>query len=396
MANINKEPKRLSRRDFLKVGGLGFVELSLLLQACSGINAGPIIDVIPPASAAAFTPTPEKPFDPTAMFTASPTETAKAPSLAELGITDPAMIEKFHGVETSIAHETDGSYSVMGTSYVDKAEDAGFEIDQSKYTIDTTSFSINENLNNAYAPATVEAKDSENKPVTLIWNENLGWVKEFSLSTNVDNPTDFPYEARVPMLQSILLQHEDPFTERTNELVIAYILTENGLVTYLRTDGLSGNHSKPTDYWLRANMPDGQLFYINPTDINDLDGRIIAMCSYGKEVTTNLFNGELLDNIIHAQDRERSLIFWPILKADPSYLEKINIPDIGVKDESDLNYLLTLNGNKPEELEVLGNIINRDDFHLTNPGDGLATPLGIYGTSIDPKFQEMMIPCDIK
>jgi hypothetical protein len=153
-------------------------------------------------------------------------------------------------------------------------------------------------------------------------------------------------------------------------------------------------------------MPDGQSFYINPIDINDLDGRKISMCAYGKEATPSLFGGgAYLDSIIHAEDLERPFIFWPILKADPSFLEKIYIPIMGIRDESDLNYLLTLDGNNLAQVLASSYVT-----HFDYPAGDVSQPNEIESAvvefnqnqntwlpaSLTPQIQEMILPCDIK
>lgn len=348
-------------------------------------------------------PTAASTLTPTAKPTLQPTKTSEVPTLAELGINEPAMIEKFQGAETSVTREGSGAYSVTATSYVDLAEDAGFEKTQNKYTIDTSSFSIHEDLNNAYAPATVEAKNEENEPVTLIWNEKLGWIEEFELSTDVLNPTDFPYEARVPMVQSILLQHEDPFEERSQGLRIRSERTENGRVVYLRTDHF-GNQSKPTEYWLRVIMPDGKSHYVNPVDINDLDGRKVQMCAYGENMTASIFQRGLLNIAIHQTDVGSANIFWPVLEADPSVLEQTQIrPRIGITDQTDLNYLLTLNGNKFAK-ELASFYLTHFDFPTEDTTQSSEIESAIVISDQDswipapfnPALQETILPCDIR
>lgn len=334
-----------------------------------------------------------------------PTKTPNSPSLEELGIENPAIAEQFIGVEASIKREANGSYSVTGLSYRNKAEDPGFEISQTMYTIDPTSFNTHEELNNAYAPATVEA-NTENKTVTLIWNKEFGWVEEFTLSTDISNPTKLPYEARVLLLQSILLQHKDPFVERSEGLLIRSQRGNNGRTVYLRTDDSLGSNSKPTNFWLRVTMSDGQSFYVSPIDINDLDGRKLIMCAYGREATSDEsdgFNKMVLNNTMHLEERAGvAPIFWPVLKADTLALKDM-LPLSGGIDQTDLDFLLTIHGDNP--FEMLG-LFSNYTTHFTVPeekNNEIESSVVHYDSSgnwtrsaIDPKIQEMFLPCEIK
>jgi hypothetical protein len=326
-------------------------------------------------------------------------------TIDQMGITEPNIVKAFSG--TTFKQETDGSYSVQATSYAENATKDGFDQKSEKYTIDKTTFNIHADMNNAYAPATVNATNAEGKQVTLIWNEKLGWVEKFNASTDIESPTDFPYEARIPMLQSILLDHADPFIKRSNGFTISSENTSNGRVVYLRTD----DASKRTDYWLRVIMLDGSSQYINPVDINDLDGRKIMMCGYPKEYTNptggqnpGLDKGLRAMLIAHLKliDSINGPI-WGILQADDSFLNKFafrstNMPGA---DGSDLKKLLNL--FKPTQLSV-GNF----DYlsfrtHFTNPDDK-NTPIetGIKGFNADgtvspipvpSSIQEQIIPC---
>lgn len=338
----------------------------------------------------------------------APTTTPNTMTMTELGISDPNMAKVLAGIEKTITHEADGSYSVQATSYAENATKDGFDQKSEKYTIDKTTFNIHADTNNAYAPATVDAKDASGKQITLIWNETLGWVEKFNASTDIESPTDFPYEARIPILQSILLDHADPFSKRSNGLLVHSENTDNGRVVYLRTDNASGSNSKRTDYWLRVKMPNGSNYYINPVDINDINDRKIMMCAYPKEYTNpNGAQNPKLDQGFRAMfikylktvDSVNGPV-WGIIQADSSFLDKFTLQSAPMpgSDGSDLNYLLTLFNPKT----TLPNML-LDRTHFSNPEDKnpiiessiyTLKPDGSYALgSVDNSIQELIIPC---
>jgi hypothetical protein len=185
---------------------------TILLAACSQ------------AAAPTATQAPTETLAPTKTTAPSPTPNV----YQELGMPH-EMTAAFEGSNSTFIREADGSFSVDATSYQSGTREVR------KYSVEVGSFDIHPEISNAYAPATIHGADADGNQVTLIWNQETVWTEEFSLSTDVASPTDFAYEDRIPMLQSILLQHDDPFAERSQGLLIHSERTENGRVVYLRT-----------------------------------------------------------------------------------------------------------------------------------------------------------------
>jgi hypothetical protein len=341
----------------------------LLLAACAPApTAAPTPE---PALSEAEGPTKTPQLSPTQETPVTPTP---AVDMEALGITDPQMIAAFKGFEAFVTPESDGRYSVT--------------VEGKKYFLSPDTFDLHADLNNAYAPATVNATDDKNKSVTLIYNKE-GLSLNAPLSLDIESPTDFDDSSRLTMLQKYLLQHADPFPERSKGLAYQAEWSENGKAYYLRTDNF-GNQSKPSAVWLRYTAPNGNIYYVNPTDINDLDGRKVVMCAYGENAYSNgneVTLTWLLDNNYNQK------IIWPILKADPSFFKKYRAEAARYPeaDYSDLAYLLSLPGNKPEELwDFKGDI---DAYFTQGTVEGIET---IAAKKVDPEIQVMIIPCVIK
>ncbi len=287
----------------------------------------------------------------------------------------------FRGIEKNVTAEADGRYSVT--------------VDGKKYFLSLDTFDLHADLNNAYAPATVNAVDVNNNPVTLIYNKE-GLSLNAPLSLDIESPTDFDDSSRLTTLQKYLLQHADPFAERSKGLAIQAEWSENGKAYYLRTDYF-GNQSKPSAVWLRYTAPNGNIYYINPTDINDLNGRKVIMCAYGENAIKDKFQRGYLDLVIHLDKIGVSPhVFWPILKADDSFFTNFLLdPNIPGTDYSDLAYLLSLDGNKPDEIKYFGDLIDfiERDYPVSNSNQAVEW---ISTVPIDSQIQEVIIPCAIK
>jgi hypothetical protein len=300
------------------------------------------------------------------------TPTPAAVTLPEL-VPDLEISPGFRGMEKLVNAESDGRYSVT--------------IEGKKYFLSPDTFDLHADLNNAYAPATVNATDDKNKSVTLIYNKE-GLSLNAPLSLDIENPTDFDDKSKLTFLQRYLLQNPDPFAERSKGLPRRFEDTENGRVAYLRTDYF-GNQSKPSMVWAKYTAPNNHAYYVNPTDINDLDGRKVVMCAYGENAYSNCNEVTLtwlLDNNYNQK------IIWPILKADPSFFKKYRAEAARYPeaDYSDLAYLLSLPGNKPEELwDFKGDI---DAYFTQGTVEGIET----IAAKVDPEIQVMIIPCVIK
>ncbi len=390
--------------------------LILTLTACATTSPTPTAKAPSPQlpatnSTLQVAPTPTK-AEPTKMPTSEPI------TLDSLGITKSDMVKAFAGVNKSVTKEADGTYSVQATVVTENKTNDGFTQTTEKYTIDTSTFNDHQDLNNAYAPATVTAKDASGKTVTLIWNSESGsWTKEFdNLSTDIETPTDFPYELRIPMLQSILLQHADPFTQRSKGLLVRSEKTADGRVVYLSTNTASGTESKQTDYWLRIKMPDGSLYWINPTDINDINERKIMMCAYPTEYT-NPTKGKnagldkgLRAMLISYLAKIKSINgpMWGILQADSSFLNKFTFRSTSMpgNDGSDMNNLLSIINPKNDPTTIanlLPNVLSGVTTHfsdLTDKDSVTETSVLVLGSGgnyvpgpVDEVIQTLIIPC---
>ena len=345
----------------------------LWLTACTPTQrAAPIVA---PGVDTTISPLPGTAIPPTLESTAIPPVTEQ-----DLGIVGSDMVKAFQGIEKYAQKESDGSYSVT--------------IGGEKYTLQG-GWNLNAELNNAYAPATVNAVDKDGRQVMLIWNTE-GLSINSPLSVDIENPTDFSDLDKLTTLQRFLLQNPDPFIKRTRALTVRYELTESGRVIFLRTDAPGENNSKPSNVWLRYKAPKGKVYWVNPTDTNDVRDRKVIMCAYGQNATKDQLQRNRLDGVLHKLGDK---IIWPILKAGSSFFNNFLLEtNIGGTDYRDLYDLSNLPGNMPEKLENLGRIINRNDVVLVNIGDNTGTPLtgNDYEISLDSAIQEMVIPCDIK
>ncbi|MBN1454499.1 MAG: hypothetical protein JW963_26005 [Anaerolineales bacterium] len=309
--------------------------------------------------------------------TMSPTLTPDLVTMDELGITDYRAKKTFEGMPETLTREADGSYSVTAKSNEEGA------ITEGKYTIDITTFDFHLEMKNFYSPGTVEATDEQGNKVRLIWNNELGWVKEFTnLSTDIENPTEFDYEYRVPMLQSLLLQHESPFKPGGGLDFRLRVDSENSKVIYFRTDDNVGNLARVTDYWLKVKMPNGESFIVNPVDIDNEEGRAIILTAYGKNATKDADSRAKLQNWI----KDPTAAYWFIVSADPSFLENFQlVAAIDATDYSDLNYLFELQDKD----------INSLKFGKFMPNDliGRISLLGSeFSATLPQKLQTMILP----
>ncbi len=179
-----------------------FLFCSLALTACSAQTVSPAVTKIAISPPSTQPPSPESP-------------TPVPVTMAELGFTDSNVMSAFNGVESTITREADGAYSVSAISYNQETKVAA------NYKIDKTTFSINPEIKNAYAPATVQTTDGK----TLIWDsEHSNWRLPFAM---VDN-SDFSKIDQIPFVpegdqkiavESALLYFKDhpPFTDAAVE-----------------------------------------------------------------------------------------------------------------------------------------------------------------------------------
>jgi len=391
-----------------------FILFGISLTACQTATPSPTAIstpmIVSPSSTPDTSPSVPAPVTATELGITDPTSMPQVTS-TELGITDPTtpLATTFAGVEKKVTREANGTYSVQATSYAEGADKKSFSTSQEKYIIDKNSFSLTEDI------PVVTATDSQGNKVTLLYDKSTGlFTKEFTnLSGDIENPTDFPYEARIAMMQSIRLQHADPFTERSKKPLLyqSEKTADGSRITVFRTDNIDGNQSKKTGYWLRVIMPNGSYYYVNPTDVNDIDRRKLVMCTYAK-AATNPTGGQndkydgVVRNMLIKYVLTDTRIYWPVLQADQSYFKNLEVPPpLPSGNSDDLNYLLGL-FNPQDVLNLPGLPFKDVDTFFKNPNDtpnttpmteianwnnGVQTPSGI-----NSNIENAILPCILR
>ncbi len=289
-------------------------------------------------------------------------------TIDKLGVTDPNIDKAFSGA--TFTQEADGSYSVSAISY--NGENKVTQI----YTIDKATFTNNPDINNAYAPATVNATDSQGNKATLIWDgEHGAWRVPFAM---VDN-SDFSKTSQIPFVaegdekivgQSALLYLKDhpPFNDVNvesykkyggNSLLFEYS-ADQGKDVKLKSKGNDNPNWTPdnatmkaTPFWfyhkINGVRQDGPLMVIlDPSDPNNPKANeykvISALDDYFKLDMNNLTTKQKSD-LIDAYYGQKLLTPYLALYCDAQYQ----------KSHPLLASLLTLPGNDPSTLTYPGN-----------------------------------------
>ncbi len=244
-----------------------------------------ILSACGPALTPASTSTPTTAPPPTATSTPEATANPRAVTSIELGFGwNPDLLRAFSGAEKTATRETDGSYSVMASTY------EGETAVQQKYILDTKSFNANTDIKNAFTrPLEVQAtkldKDG-NKigEVTLLWQgAERGWHEELAPIDSDDSASEqviFPYFDRVADMDTYLqsarayFHRHPPFSQKEiddfmknsqNNIEFHY---DNGqksafLLSVTDTDGngsreTQGKSMKYSGLWVRTQGLDGE------------------------------------------------------------------------------------------------------------------------------------------
>ncbi|MBN1454500.1 MAG: hypothetical protein JW963_26010 [Anaerolineales bacterium] len=248
--------------------------LLILLTACAA-----------PTPVATPAPTiPSIPTSPPPTPTVAPTPTPDLVTMDELGITDYRAKQTFgEDMPKTVTREADGSYSVNAIGY------EGENKTEKKYTIDTSSWNLNTDIKNAYAPATVNATDEEGNQVTLIWSaEQKAWRVPFAMIPDtelnkIDQHPFVPEGDEKIAVESALLWFRDnpPFTDAAvenykeyggNVVNAGFDTIVKGNAVFLRPEAIqSENNAHPnadnstikfSPLWIRQNI-NGKLQDIN-------------------------------------------------------------------------------------------------------------------------------------
>ncbi|MCL4531234.1 MAG: DUF3558 domain-containing protein [Chloroflexi bacterium] len=353
-----------------------FLFCSLALTACSAQTVSPAVTkiAITPSSASTSLP-PEAP-------TAIPTITVD-----QLGVTDPNVVKAFTGA--TFKQEADGSYSVSAVSYNQETKVTA------DYKIDKTTFSINPEIKNAYAPATVQTTDGK----TLIWDgEHGSWRVPFAMVDNsaLDKIDQIPFvpegDQKIAVESALLyLKDHPPFPDDPktgknpavesykkyggNSLLFRY--ENDGKIVVLKSKGndqknLAQNVAtmKASNLWVwqiidgvRQDMP--LIVNLDPADPKNpkADEFKIILGVHGDDLTKVQLEKDRL-NIIEAFYKKGNFTFpRMILFGDEKYL----------KNNPLLASLLALPGNDPGKLNFPGyNVPFQSAFDKgTYPGETL-------------------------
>jgi hypothetical protein len=396
--DVNKETANLEN-DFL----LGIVPKSNVVEfgqieptAVAPPDETQVINVTPTS---ASSPTPEP-------ATAIPTKT-----ITELGITDANIINAFSGA--TFKQEVDGSYSVSAISYNGETKVTA------NYTIDKATLSLNPDIKNAYAPATVSATDSQGNKITLIWDgEHGAWRVPFAM---IDN-SDFSKTSQIPFVaegdqkiavESALLYLKDhpPFTDAAvesykkyggNSLLFEYF-ADQGKDVKLKSKGNDNPNWTPdnatmkaTHFWfyhkINGVRQDGPLVVLlDPADPKNPKANeykvISALDDYFKLDMNNLTTKQKSD-LIDAFYGQKLLTPYLALYGDAQYLKShpLDAYLLDLQGKLDLDTIISTHINelgsgsegKQPELEYLV-------AHLDNKGN-------IVYDQLQPEIQIKLLP----
>jgi len=201
-------------------------------------------------------------------------------TLSELGINDPNIAKAFSGAENTITREADGSYIVSAISYNGETQVSN------TYNIDIKIFSTNQDIKNAYAPATVQTTDGK----TLIWDAEHGnWRVPYSMEDNssfqnVDKIAEVPLGDEKIAIESLLLKYKEigssPFSEAAlaryqknggDSILFAYDQSL-GKSAVLKAKGNDGDVTADTatlkfsPFWIKQNI--GGVMQFEPLIVN--------------------------------------------------------------------------------------------------------------------------------